>query len=353
MGRGNNSGYNRKKKRSWAKWVLLLLIIVAGTAAFIAYKVFGSGTAFAGDSKVLYITSGSTYNKVLSDLNSGNFIKDRSIFDQLAKQAHLPQNIHPGKYRIKSSTSYYNLIRKLRSGRQEPVKLVINKFRTKEDIAGFISSKLEADSAELIALMYDPKYLSEFGLDTSSVTAAFIPDTYEFFWSTDADKAFRRLEEYKQKYWNKDRLTKAKQLGLSPEEVTTIASIIEEETNINSDKPKIASVYLNRLKYHIPLQADPTVKYAMRDFGLKRILNVHLDYKSPYNTYLVQGLPPGPICTPSKTSIEAVLNAPDTDYLYFCAKADFSGYHAFASTLTEHQKNARAFHRAMNERGIK
>lgn len=353
MGRSQNYSGQRKKKTSWLKRIFILLIIIGIIAAFLAYKVFGSGTAFNGKSKVLYIHTGTTYNKLLNDLKNGNYIKDKAIFNFLADRARLPQNVRAGKYRINSGSSYYNIIRQLRSGKQEPVKVVINKFRTKEELAGFIADKLEADSIGLITLMNDPKYLSEFELDTNTVTAAFIPDTYEFFWNTDADKAFRRLEEYKQKFWDKDRKAKADKLGLTPEEITTIASIVEEETNVTADKPKIASVYINRLKYRMPLQADPTVKFAMRDFGLRRILNVHIAYESPYNTYLVQGLPPGPICTPSKSSIEAVLNAPKTDYIYFCAKADFSGYSAFASNLAEHQKNARAFHQAMNARGIK
>lgn len=349
----NTSGYNGKKKSKLGRWLLLSFMVIAIAAAIVGYKTFGSGTAFTGKSKDLYIPTGTKYTQLLSILDDGHFIKDKFFFDKLAAQARLPQNIHAGKYNVKAGASYYRLVRQLRSGRQTPVKIVINKFRTKEELAGFITDKLEADSTNLITLMNDAKYLSEFGLDTNTVTAAFIPDTYEFYWNTDADKAFRRLEQYKKQFWNDERRAKADKLGLTPEEVTTIASIVEEETNISTDKPKIASVYINRLKYHMPLQADPTVKFAMRNFGLRRILNEHISYQSPYNTYLVQGLPPGPICTPSKSSIEAVLNAPKTDYIYFCAKADFSGYSAFASNLAEHQKNARAFHQAMNARGIK
>jgi len=240
----------------------------------------------------------------------------------------------------------------LRSGRQTPVKLVINKLRTKKDFIHYVSSNLEADSLVLQQMLNDNVYLSQFGLDSNTAMVAVMPDTYEFWWNTTADKAYRKFEKYYAKFWTAERKSKAQQLGLSPVEVTILASILEEETNYNKEKPLIASVYINRLKHGMKLQADPTAKYAYGDFTLRRITSALTSLASPYNTYFTAGLPPGPICTPSKKSIEAVLNAPATDYLYFCAKEDFSGAHRFAKTYQEHQKNAHLYQEALNNRGI-
>ena len=201
-------------------------------------------------------------------------------------------------------------------------------------------------------MLHDPVYLSQFGLDTNTAMCAVMPDTYEFWWNTSADKAYRKLAKYYKDYWTPERKQKAQARNLTPPEVITLASIVDEETNNNAEKPQIASVYLNRMKEGMRLQADPTVKFAVGDFTIKRITSAITGTPSPYNTYYTAGLPPGPICTPSRKSIEAVLNPAETNYLYFCAKEDFSGSHRFAATYAEHMKNASLYQRALNERNI-
>lgn len=345
----------RKRKRSSGrskagKWILLLLFL-AGLAA--AYFVFGPNTGSMAEGEYLYIRTGSSYEAVKKALKEGGFVRETASFDLLAKQAGYPSRVHPGKYHIRKGMSNYSIVRLLRSGRQTPVKLVVNKVRTKEELIRLIARNLEADSQVLRQMFADTIYLSQFGLDTTTVLCAVMPDTYEFYWNTTADKAFRKIEKNFARFWNEDRKLRASKLGLRPDEVITLASIIEEESNKNDEKPNIASVYLNRLKAGMKLQADPTARWAYGDFSIQRITSVHTSLQSPYNTYYVNGLPPGPICTPSAKSIDAVLNAPKTDYLYFCAKEDFSGYHRFAATYEEHLKNARLYQQALDARNIR
>jgi UPF0755 protein len=240
----------------------------------------------------------------------------------------------------------------LRSGRQAPVKIVIHKLRTKKELVHLLSANLEADSFRMRQLLSDPVFLLNYGLDTNTAMAAILPDTYEFYWNTTAEKAFKKIAKNYQRFWDDGRKEAARKKGITPIQATIVASIVEEESNKADDKPKIASVYLNRLRIGMRLQADPTVKFAVGDFTIRRIGGPMLDHDSPYNTYKYAGLPPGPICTPSPVSIDAVLQAPATTYLYFCAKDDFSGYHVFASTYEEQIKNARAYQKALDARGI-
>jgi len=343
----------KKKNSGTAMWLLLslLLLIVAGSA--VAYKVFGPNTGDMRKGEYLYIPTGASYMLVLDELVNGGYIDDAASFDILAKRANYPDMVKAGKFKIKKGTSNYELIRKLRSGRQEPVKLVINKLRTKKDFIEMISAQLEPDTAEIADMLNDNSFLAMHGFDTNTAMAAIVPDTYEFYWNTNAEKVYARLAEYYKKYWTAERVALADSLGLTPKEVIILASIVEEETNKNDEKSNVASVYLNRIKKNMPLQADPTVKFAVGDFAIKRVLKVHTEFDSPYNTYMYAGLPPGPINTPSKATINAVLHTEPTDYLYFCAKEDFSGYHNFASNYNEHMKNARAYQKALNEAGIK
>jgi UPF0755 protein len=248
--------------------------------------------------------------------------------------------------------SNWNLVRMLRSGRQEPVKLVLGKMRTKGDFVRAVSTKLEADSNVLRQMMADNVYLGQFGLDSATAMCGVLPDTYEFFWNTNADKAYRKIAANFKRFWSAERVNKAQALNLKPTDAIILASIVEEESNKRDDQPKIASVYLNRMEKGMRLQADPTAKWAAGDFAIKRITSVHTSIPSPYNTYYVAGLPPGPICTPGPKTIDAVLSAPKTNYLYFCAKEDFSGYHRFAATYDEHLKNAALYQQALNARGV-
>ena len=337
----------KKKKRSRTPLIIGLVIVAVALVGLLV--LFGPN---AGKERYLYIHTGADYAQVLANLRDSGYVRDAASFDILAKSAGLPQHIRPGKYQLRRGMSNYAIVRMLRNGRQTPVKLVINKLRTKHDLIMLLSSNLEADSAELAAMLTDTAYLSQFGLDTNTAMCAILPDTYEFFWNISADKAFKKIEKNYAHFWNDERRQKARAHGLTPVKAIVVASIVDEETNRADDKPNIASVYLNRLDKGMKLQADPTVKFAIGDFAIRRITGAMLQFQSPYNTYQNTGLPPGPICTPSPSSIEAVLDAPKTTYIYFCARPDLSGASVFASTGEEHIKNAHAYQEALNARGI-
>ena len=340
-----------KKKRSRRPFFVVVFIIIV-VFVFSIFKVFGPNTGTFTQGEYLYIHTGSDYEKVKNALQGGGFISDMLSFDLLAKATKIPTHIHPGKYLIKEGMSNYSIIRMLHAGRQTQVKLVINKLRTKHDLITLLSSNLEADSLSLKQLLEHPGYLSQLGFDTNTIMCLVLPDTYDFFWNTTADKALRKLERNYSKFWDDARKKQAREHNLTPVQAIILASVVDEETNINEDKPNIASVYLNRIRKGMKLEADPTVKFAMGDFTIRRIKGAMLQNPSPYNTYIYLGLPPGPICTPSVSSIQAVLEAPKTTYLYFCAKEDFSGRSNFASTYDEQLKNAHAYQKALNARGI-
>lgn len=324
--------------------LFLSILLFLGISAWLFLN--RSATAFSEPSRYFYIRTGqATLPEVLEGLKSQGILSSTGLVSLLAERTDYASHVRPGRYKISRGMSQLTVFRLLRNGRQEPVKLVINKLRTPEDFARFAGKQIEADSAQIMAFMRNPDSVSKFGLNTDNIMTLVIPDTYQFFWNTSASGFFRRLDREHERFWSRERLDKAAALGLRPEEVYVLASIVEEETNRHDEKPRIASVYLNRMKKGMNLGADPTVKFALRDFGLKRILFKHIDASaaSPYNTYRHQGLPPGPICTPSVKTIDAVLAAEQNDYLFFCARPDFSGYHAFAATDKEHMQNARAY----------
>lgn len=347
-----NQGIRPRKRNNLGRIFLLLFILLLLAGGYAGYKILGPNTGSFNQGEYLYIHTGTDYQELLTQLHDGGYVKDIMSFDVIAKKANLPSTIKPGKYKMEDGASNLSMIRKLRSGKQEPVRLVINKLRTKDDFIKAVCSELEADSTEMRRLLNDTAYLAKFGFTPQTAMCVVIPDTYEFYWSTNADNVFRRLEHYYDKFWTEAREQQAKLIGLTPTQISILASIIDEETNKQSDKGLISSVYINRLAFHMPLQADPTLKFAIGDFAIRRILNEHVAYDSPYNTYMYPGLPPGPICTPQKSTIDAVLKTPKTEYLYFCAKEDFSGYHNFAKSYTDHMKNAKAYQKALNERGI-
>lgn len=331
---------------------LLLIIVLAG--AFLAWQVFGP-TVNAPEGKYFYIRTGSDFATVRASLLDQHIVSNAFFFDQLAKQAKYGSNVKPGRYEIQKGMSLYNLIKMLRAGRQTPVNLVITKLRTKEDLAQKIAANFETDSVSMISFLNNADSLGHYGLDSNTVMTAVIPNTYAILWNTPAPKIFRKLFSEKEKFWNKERTDKAAALHMSPAEIYSMASIVEEETNKEEDKGKVASVYINRIRSGQRLEADPTIKFALRNFGLKRIRNSHKEAcaNSPYNTYYVSGLPPGPICTPSSKTIDAVLNAPTTDYLFFVAKPDWSGLSNFTSSYAEHQVNARNYQHFLDSVNIK
>ena len=325
--------------------LIFLVLIIVG--AYSAWQVFGPTVSTPAD-KYFYIKTGSDFKTVKTSLKSQNIISGNFFFDKIAAQLKYPENIKPGKYEIKENSSLLSLIRMLNSGSQSPVKLVINKLRTKEDLASKIGKNFECDSAEVISFLTNNDSLQNYKLDTNTVMTAVIPNTYELKWNTSFKKLFSRLKSEQERFWTDERLKKAAVKNLTTQQVYTMASIVEEETNKPEDKLLIASVYRNRISQGQKLEADPTVKYAMRAFGLKRVLRGHLQYQSPYNTYRNKGLPPGPICTPSMKTIDAVLDSPETDYIFFVAKPDFKGYSNFASTYAQHLIFAKAYQKALD-----
>lgn len=330
------------------------ILVVAGIIFLVAYKriLWPNTNKGIEEFTCFNIPTGSDYSDVLDILSSQEILKDTASFHWVALKKNYPSHVNPGHYRISGSMNNNEIVNMLRSGRQEPVRLIINNTRTMEKLASVVSSQLEADSAEIMKLLRDPQYLAELELTPETATGIIIPNTYEFYWNTDADKFIRRMKTEYEQFWNKERLKKAEQIGLSPMEVITLASIVDEETLMKDEERKIAGVYLNRLKKPMRLQACPTIKFVTGDWTMTRVLDKYLFLDSPYNTYRHDGLPPGPITIPSISSIDAVLDYEHHDYLYFAAKEDFSGYHNFARTLAQHNKNADLYQKALDQRKI-
>ena len=270
-----------------------------------------------------------------------------SIYNKVEQQGH-PRSFtgfRPGE-------NVYHVFSRLYRGYQEPTNLTVGSVRTLDRLARSVGKQLMIDSTEIAGLMNDSAFQQKLGYNKETLPCLFIPETYQVYWDMSAEEFFERMQKEHQKFWNQERLDKATAIGMTLTEVCTLASIVEEETNNNPEKPMVAGLYINRLHTGMPLQADPTIKFALQDFGLRRITNAHLAVKSPYNTYINAGLPPGPIRIPSPIGLDAVLNYTKHNYLYMCAKEDFSGTHNFASNYAEHMKNARKYWNALNERKI-
>ena len=347
----------KKSKKKIGRWLALGGLAGAIVFAIMAYHIYDEvqrpNVKLNGRSSAyLYIRTGSTFADVLKALKDSSFVVDIKSFDWVARQKSYPQLVKAGRFKISNGMSNNQLINMLRSGAQEPVKITIGKVRSVKRLAELVGNKLEMSDEDLYMLLTDNMFLSKMGKTQETVFTLFISDTYYFNWNTSAEQFMERMYAESVKFWNESRREQAKDVNLTPDEAYTLASIVEEETIKNDEKPDVAGVYLNRIRIGMPLQADPTVKYAVGDFELKRILNKHLEVESPYNTYKHRGLPPGPICIPSKSSIDAVLNYNKHKYLYFCAKDDFSGYHAFARTLIEHNVNAEKYRKALNKNKI-
>jgi UPF0755 protein len=331
----------------------ILLAVIVIVIAVAAWFVFGSATSFSGKNKFLYLREGqNNKDSLLAILKRDDLVGNLKTFSFIADRLEMWNKLKPGKFEIKNGESALNIVRKLRNNQQSPVNLVINKLRTKEDLAKMIGKLFSSDSATAIAFINSNDSLAKYDVDTTRVMTLVIPNTYTFTWTTSVRKIFNKLSEEKDKFWKKnDRVQRAQNAGLTPDQVYIISSIVEEETNKHDEKGNVASVYINRLNKGMPLGADPTIKFALKDFGLRRIYEKHLFVESPYNTYRNKGLPPGPICTPSPTTIDKVLDAPKTDYYYFVARIDGSGYHQFSTTFEEHKKYASQYHQKQNERG--
>jgi len=335
-------------------YTLLILIILSSLAGYQLYKVFLKPNIWVKDeaSSAIYIPTGSNFDDLKTVLYENGIIINRLTFEWLAKRKKLENNIHPGKYTIKDGMNNVELISLLRSGKQTPVNITFNNIRTKANLAQKISKDIEPDSTEIVSLLEDSVYLKIFGFNKENILTMFIPNTYEVYWNISGKELMDRMYTEYNKFWNGDRRQKAVQIGLSQTEVSILASIVEKETNISDEKPRMAGVYLNRLRKNWMLQADPTIVYSLGDFSIKRVLNIHKEIDSPYNTYKYYGLPPGPICIPSISSIDGVLNSENHNFMFFCAKEDFSGYHVFAETNAQHSINANKYRKALDGRNI-
>ncbi len=332
--------------------VVIILIGVLVGGRFFRY-IHGHNVDISKlESFYIYIPNNTTFSELKQILESSGAIKDLESFTWVAQKKSYVNNIKGGRYQLVDGMSNNQLINMLRSGRQNPINFTFNNIRKIEQLASVAGEKLMVDSAELVRLLTDNEFISALGFDRHTLPSMFVPNTYQMYWNTDEKGFVERMKNEYVKFWNSARKNRADELGLSPLEVSILASIVDEETVMSDEKPKVAGLYLNRLRINMRLQADPTLKYALGDFSLKRILDVDKLVDSPYNTYKYTGLPPGPIRIPSITGIDAVLNAQRHKYLYMCAKEDFSGYHNFANTLKQHNVNAAKYQRELNKRRI-
>lgn len=336
-----------KKKRIIA--AIILMVIIALTA--ITYSLFF--THPANGKAYVYIDRDDNFDSVCVKLKTEGQLSGFLGFKTLNAVLGYEKHIRPGAYLVDKDINMLTLFRRMRNGRQTPVELTIPSVRTVGRLAKTLSRQLMADSTTLMHLLNDSSFCHSVGYDTATIAALFIPNTYEVYWTIEPKDFVEKMRKEHDRFWNPERLQKAQNLGLTPTQVSTLASIVEEETANNQEKPMVAGLYLNRLRIGMPLQADPTVKFGLQDFSLRRILKKHIQTDTPYNTYLHEGLPPGPIRIPSIVGIDAVLNHVQHDYIYMCAKEDFSGTHNFATTFQEHQANARRYQKALNERNIK
>ena len=316
------------------------------------YLIFGLNAKTGGKAVIIYIPDASSYEQVLDTISDNLFIKYPKVLEWVAQKKKYPGLVKPGRYVIEGDMSYAGLINLLRSGNQTVVNVTFNNLRTLNDLAGKVGKQIEADSVQIISFINDPENYSSDGFNSSTIISVFIPNTYQFYWNTSAKGFYTRMLKEYNAFWNQERIDKAREKNLSPVEVSILASIVDDEVVKASEKPKIAGVYLNRLKRGIPLQACPTIKFALNDFTITRVLTKYLTVESPYNTYKYQGFPPGPIGFASIEGIDAVLNAESHDYLFFAAKADFSGYHNFSRTLAEHNRYAAEYQKELNRRKI-
>lgn len=362
------AGEKKKKKAGSGGWKKNKKAVFTGIAAFIGIVLVGAGIIgyryyklvynvnvdlHGKESSYLYIPSNADFTKVKTILYKEKYVIDTNAFEWLAEKKGYTESVKAGRYLLRDRMTNNALINLLRSGKQDPIKLTFNNVRTKEQFIAKLNTQLEADPDAVRRLLNDPEYLKKYGLDTDNVMCIFLPNTYEFFWNTTDTAFFSRMYREYSKFWNKQRCEKAAAAGLTKEQAVILASIVYSETKKKDEMSRVAGVYMNRIERGIPLQADPTVIFAIGDFSIKRVLTVQTRFESPYNTYLHTGLPPGPICLPEPYVIDKVLDFEKHDYIFFCAKEDFSGYHNFAKTAAQHEQNARKYRDALDRQKIK
>jgi len=350
---------SRQKKTS-KKGMLVGKLVIAALVVGLIVIYFGYRKIYKPNVRIelqdkqayLYVHTGATFEQVLSTLTGYKYLCDVKSFEWMAVKMNYPSHIKPGRYLLKNGMSNRTLLNMLRSGKQVPVEMVLQNARLKRKLASDFARQIEPDSLSILRFLNDDIFLSRFGFNTQTILAMFIPNTYELYWNTSVEDLFERMHNEYKKFWNVTRTKRSDNIGLSPVEVSILASIVEEETIKNDEKPVIAGLYINRIHKGMRMQADPTVRFALGDFSIKRVLDKYKGIDSPYNTYQKAGLPPGPICIPSVASIDAVLNYKQNEYLYMCAREDFSGYHNFARTLDQHNLNAQKYQKALNKARI-
>ncbi|MGM0474295.1 MAG: endolytic transglycosylase MltG [Bacteroidota bacterium] len=315
-------------------------------------RVFASNVSLEEGPAIFYIDPGTSFEQVAGGLEEAGIIDNRRSFVWVSERKGYDEQVRPGRFKIRDGISNNTLVNMLRSGKQDPVMVVFHNMQNLNQLAGRVSEYLEGDSLEFAIYFYSEDTPARYGFDQATFPCMFIPNTYEFYWTTTPEEFTDRMSEEYESFWKGERDRKAERLGMTRVEVITLASIVDEETLHDDENRRIAGVYINRLEKGIPLQADPTLKFALNDRSRKRILNEDKAIDSPYNTYWFKGLPPGPISIPSISAIDGVLNHEDHSYFYFCAKPDFSGYHAFAQTLSQHNRNAMEYQRALNRNRI-
>ncbi len=330
-------------------WIIPLIIIIATTLLFTSY-FFVAKVSTPEEKIYIYVYPNSTKQDIIENIKNKDIVFNSFVFKAYSFLLRYDK-AHSGRYEIRDGMSVGCMVNMLAKGRQTPLRLVIGKSRTKAEFAEKIDKELAFSKEDLLSKLNDNAFLKQYGLDSSTSLTLFIPNTYEVYWDITVEDFFNRMNKEQEVFW-KTRLAKLKEIGYNKVEVMTIASIVEEETNKEAEKPIIAGVYINRLKINMPLQADPTIRYALNDFTIRRVGGKMLGVDSPFNTYRRVGLPPNPICIPSISSIDAVLNYSKHNYLFFCAKEDFSGNHNFSADIKEHYNNARKYQKALNERDI-
>lgn len=333
--------------------LVLLVLLIGGAFAWKFWKeIFGPGVQFAEEQKVLLVPTGADLEQVLDSLKANGIVTDEQAFRWVAGRKNYADRVKPGRYVLRSGVSLNGLVDKLRSGEQDPVRITFTNIKDLPQLAGKVAAYVEADSTALLDAILSPATAQRYGFTRETIISLFLPNTYEVWWTVKPEELIDRFAKEYKRFWNDDRKRAAQALGMTQSEVSTLASIVQAETGKAEDAPAIAAVYLNRLRIGMPLQADPTLKFALGMDSLNRLLTADMRIDSPYNTYTHTGLPPGPINLPEPRFIDAVLHPAKNDYFYFCAREDLSGYSNFSKTYEQHMVNARRYQKALNERGI-
>jgi UPF0755 protein len=346
--------YFFKNRRVILPVVLIALLVVALVSGYRHYHAnYASNVSLPGGAAYLYVRAGADFTEVLDSLRSLQVLKDEHTFISVAARKGYPDNIHSGRYKLSDGMNNRQLVHILMLGMQEPVRLTLSgNIRTNRRLAVLLSRYIQPDSLAILQALNDTLRTTPCGFTPATIMGMFIPNTYEVYWNISVDALLQRMKKEYDVFWNASRREKAAAMQMTPQEVVTLASIVYEESLKADEMPRIAGVYVNRLRRGIPLQADPTLKYALGNFALRRVLTRHTAIDSPYNTYKHAGLPPGPICVPPPVAIDAALDFETHPYLYFCAKADFSGYHNFSRTLAQHNRYAREYQQALSRNRI-